>query len=150
MNESVTYYDDQLSELEEAFLLFDNLGDCKIAFSQVGDVLRSLGHNPRESDIMKFKNLSSPDERLSLDTFLAIYHSISKSKITDTTDDFVDCLRHFDKDGNGFLSSAELRHILTTLGEKLTDEEVEDLLTGHKDSQGNVNYEEFVNLVMSL
>ena len=28
----------------------------------------------------------------------------------------------FDKDGNGFISAAELRHIMTNLGEKLTDE----------------------------
>ena len=29
------------------------------------------------------------------------------------------------QDGNGFISTAELRHLLTTLGEKLSDEEVE-------------------------
>jgi len=34
-------------------------------------------------------------------------------------------------------------------GEKLTDEEVEQLLAGHEDSQGNVHYEEFVRAVMS-
>ena len=33
-------------------------------------------------------------------------------------------------------------------GEKLTDEEVEQLLVGQEDSQGNINYEEFVRLVM--
>ncbi len=37
---------------------------------------------------------------------------------------FVLRLRHFDKDGSGYISSAELRHLLTTLGEKLTDDEV--------------------------
>ena len=26
----------------------------------------------------------------------------------------------FDRDGNGFISSAELRHVMTNLGEKLT------------------------------
>jgi myosin light chain 6 len=34
-------------------------------------------------------------------------------------------------------------------GEKLADEEVGELLNGHEDSQGNVNYEEFVRAVMS-
>ena len=34
-------------------------------------------------------------------------------------------------------------------GEKLTDEEVEQLMAGHEDSQGNVNYEEFVRSVLS-
>jgi myosin light chain 6 len=50
--------------------------------------------------------------------------AISSRHSTDTTEDFIEGLRHFDKDGNGFISSAELRHLMTTLGEKLTDEEV--------------------------
>lgn len=42
--------------------------------------------------------------------------TISKNRSTDTAEDFIEGLRHFDKDGNGFISSAELRHLLTTLG----------------------------------
>ena len=53
------------------------------------------------------------------------------------------------KDGNGFISSAELRHLLTTLGEKLSDEEAEQLLMGHEDNKGNINYENFVRSVMN-
>lgn len=56
------------------------------------------------------------DERISFDVFLPIYQAISKSRSSDTADDFIEGLRHFDKDGNGFISSAELRHLLTTLG----------------------------------
>lgn len=37
---------------------------------------------------------------------------------------------------------------LTVAGEKLSDEEVETLLAGHEDSQGNINYEDFVRQVM--
>ena len=39
--------------------------------------------------------------------------------------------------------------MLTTLGEKLSDEEAEQLLTGHEDSKGNINYENFVRTVMN-
>lgn len=39
--------------------------------------------------------------------------------------------------------------VLISTGEKLTDEEVEHLLAGQEDSQGNINYEEFVRLVLS-
>lgn len=77
------------------------------------------------------------------------FQAISKQRSGDTADDFIEGLRHFDKDASGFISSAELRHLLTTLGEKLSDEEVEQLLTNQEDSQGNVNYDEFVRMVMS-
>jgi calmodulin len=42
----------------------------------------------------------------------------------DTEDDIIEAFRVFDKDGNGTISAAELRHVMTNLGEKLTDEEV--------------------------
>lgn len=59
------------------------------------------------------------DERISFEVFLPIYSSISKNKSNDTAEDFIEGLRHFDKDGNGYISSAELRHLLTTLGKLL-------------------------------
>ena len=77
------------------------------------------------------------------------FKAICSRRSTDTSDDFIEGLRHFDKDGNGFISSAELRHLLTTLGEKLSDEEAEQLLVGHEDSKGNINYENFVRTVMN-
>ena len=42
----------------------------------------------------------------------------------DTEEDIIEAFRVFDKDGNGTISAAELRHVMTNLGEKLTDEEV--------------------------
>ncbi|XP_046398450.1 myosin-2 essential light chain isoform X2 [Ischnura elegans] len=143
-----SYSDDQLAEFQEAFQLFDNRGDGKIQVTQIGDALRALGQNPTESDVKKFTHQHRPDERISFEVFLPIYQAILKNRSNDTADDFIEGLRHFDKDGNGYISSAELRHLLTTLGEKLTDEEVEQLMAGQEDSQGNVHYEEFVRLVM--
>uniref|UniRef100_D1FQ44 Putative myosin light chain 1 n=1 Tax=Simulium nigrimanum TaxID=683695 RepID=D1FQ44_SIMNI len=143
------YTEDQIAEFQEAFNLFDNRGDGKIQQQQIGECLRALGQNPTESDVKKFTHQLKPDERISFEVFLPIYQAISKQRTGDTADDFIEGLRHFDKDASGFISSAELRHLLTTLGEKLSDEEVEQLLTNQEDSQGNVNYEEFVRMVMS-
>jgi calmodulin len=36
----------------------------------------------------------------------------------------------FDKLGNGFIGAGELRYVLTQLGEKMSDEEVDELLKG--------------------
>jgi len=39
-----------------------------------------------------------------------------------------DAFRAFDLDGNGFIGAAEIRHILTHIGEVVTDEEVDEMI----------------------
>lgn len=65
-----------------------------------------------------------------------------KMKDTDSEDELREAFRVFDKDGNGFISAAELRHVMTNLGEKLTDEEVDEMIKeADLDGDGMVNYE---------
>ena len=46
----------------------------------------------------------------------------------------------FDKDGNGFISTEELKQTMTTLGESLTEDEAEKMiLIADKDGDGQVN-----------
>lgn len=67
-----------------------------------------------------------------------------------TEADIQDAFRTFDKENNGFISAAEVRHILTTMGEKLTDEEIDCLIeSADVDADGNVRYEDFVMKMMS-
>ena len=48
----------------------------------------------------------------------------------------------FDKNGDGFISASELRHVMTTLGEKLTDDEVDKMiLEADIDGDGKVNFD---------
>ena len=73
-----------------------------------------------------------------------------KMKDTDSEEELKEAFRVFDKDGNGFISAAELRHIMTNLGEKLTDEEVDEMIReADIDGDGQINYEEFVKVMMA-
>ena len=46
------------------------------------------------------------------------------------------------------LKGAEVRHILATLGEKLTVEEVEIIFEGAEDADGQIHYENFIKELM--
>ena len=73
-----------------------------------------------------------------------------KMKDTDSEEELKEAFRVFDKDQNGFISAAELRHVMTNLGEKLTDEEVDEMIREvDVDGDGQINYEEFVKVMMA-
>lgn len=46
----------------------------------------------------------------------------------------------FDKDMTGFIGVGQLRYILTNLGEKMSDDEVDELLKAVETQNGEVNY----------
>ena len=55
----------------------------------------------------------------------------------------------FDKEGNGTLLGAEMRHVLCSMGEKLTEEEAELVMVGQEDGNGFINYEAFVDNIVN-
>lgn len=55
----------------------------------------------------------------------------------------------FDKNKDGLISSKELRHVMTNLGEKLSEEEVDDMIKeADLDGDGMVNYEGNNNIII--
>jgi calmodulin len=54
----------------------------------------------------------------------------------------------FDKDLTGYIGVGELRYVLTNLGEKLTDQEVDELLASVRvGNDGTIDYRAFVKEV---
>lgn len=49
------------SEFKEAFELYDRVGDGKIQFSQCGDVMRALGQNPTNAEVLRVMGYPKSD-----------------------------------------------------------------------------------------
>ena len=62
-----------------------------------------------------------------------------------TSDHMRTAFRVFDKNGDGFIQLEELKAVMKSLGNKLTDKELDDMLKKYDtDGDGQISYEEFV------
>merc|ERR1712224_329284 len=120
--------EEQIAEFKEAFSLFDKDGDGTITTKELGTVMRSLGQNPTEAELQDMVNEVDADGNGSIDfpEFLSL--QARKMKDTDTEEEIIEAFKVFDRDGNGLISAAELRHVMCNLGEKLTDEEIDEMI----------------------
>ena len=142
--------EEQIAEFKEAFSLFDKDGDGTITTKELGPVMRSLGQNPTEAELQDMINEVDADGNGTIDfpEFLALM--ARKSDGGDSGEEIRAAFRVFDKDNSGKISAAKLRHVMTNLGEKLTDEEVDEMIReADTDGDGEVNYEEFVRMMTS-
>merc|ERR1711881_345069 len=109
----------------------------------IGNILRALGTNPTNEDVKKIITEIDPsgDKRISFEEFIPLLTAQSKKKMGGSFEHFVEAFRIFDRDNNAMVSAAEIRHLLSSLGEKLTSEEVDCLVSGMEDTAGMINYE---------
>lgn len=142
--------DERMKEYKEAFDMFDRDKDGYINEKELGNVMRSLGHDPSDVELKDFMIECAKETKdyLSFEEF----NILLSRKVVDqeVEEELLEAFRVFDKEGNGKISASELRHIMTTLGEKLSEEEVEEMMTeADYNGDGQINYVDFVKLMLA-
>merc|ERR1711874_208043 len=148
MSVNINISEDQLLEFKGAFSLFDNDADGSISCKDLGTVFRSLGQNPTEAEIQEMMNeiASTGDSKIDFPEFLNLISR--KMKDGNMEVELRQAFRVFDRSGDGLVDTDELRHVMTNLGEKLTNEDVDEMLRmADIDHNGQINYEEFVRIM---
>lgn len=152
---------------KEAFSLFDKRGNGRVALDSLGDLLRACGQNPTIAEIRDLEKSVGGDCK---DFLCRVFHLLERttnnssvdfdsfSKVLNRPGGFKDpgepeeyCrgFQVFDKDMTGFIGVGQLRYILTNLGEKMSDDEVDELLKAVDTSSGEINYMDLVRTILA-
>ncbi|KAL4238659.1 hypothetical protein ACF0H5_003366 [Mactra antiquata] len=138
-----------LIELKQAFKIFDKDGDGTISTQELGTVMRSLGQDPSEDELLDIINEIDEDGNglIEFDEFVTL---MSKQFAQEGSEkDIMEAFKVFDPDNLGYILASDLRHIMTTKGDKMTDEEVDEMIEdADLDGDGHIEYEEFVKMLM--
>ena len=141
--------EDQMLEYKEAFALFDKDNDGVISTEELGTVMRSLGQNPNEEELREMISEVDADGSGEIDfkEFLALM--VRQNQDNNQEEELLEAFKIIDIEGDGIITADEFRHVMTNFGQKLTEEEFEEMIKGADvDADGNLNYYEFIKMLV--
>ncbi|CAL4935605.1 unnamed protein product [Urochloa decumbens] len=136
--------EEEIAEFKEVFNLYDKDRDGFITSEELGTVMESLGENFTESELKAMIKAVDADGTGTIDFHKFLNLMARKLKDTDSEEKLQEAFDVIDKDQDGYISATELRQVMTNLGEKVTDQEVEEMMReADTDGDGLVSFEEF-------
>ncbi|GMT12775.1 hypothetical protein PFISCL1PPCAC_4072 [Pristionchus fissidentatus] len=139
-----------VTELKEAFTRFDADGDGLISTGDIGTVMRQLHFNPTENEIADLVRMVDSDGKGSVD-FDGFLELIQSTELTGNEEEELrKAFKVFDSNDNGFIDADDLRRIMTSMGETLSEEEVDEMITtADTTGTGRIRYEDFIAMMLS-
>merc|ERR1712059_56527 len=140
----------QNAEFKEAFDEFDKDGSGAISSKELLGVMRAMGQNPTEDELLNMILEVDLDGNGTIEfpEFLELMKQ--KANEDDDADTIREAFKIFDRDKDGYISMKELKKVTTMLGQTLTKEEVEDFMKeADVDGNGKLDYDEFVKMLLS-
>mmetsp|Transcript_31184 Transcript_31184/g.56618 ORF Transcript_31184/g.56618 Transcript_31184/m.56618 type:complete len:145 (-) Transcript_31184:384-818(-) len=140
---------DRTADFKEAFTLFDVDNDGYISTRELGTVIRALGKSPTEAEIRAIIQEIDPQNRGFIDYKEFEEIMFMDMRTYNNEQELTTAWRVFDKQATGVISTVELKHILSSVGEKLSPKELNDLLLeADPESKGTITYQNFMKLML--
>eukprot|EP00918_Siedleckia_nematoides_P006533 GHVU01014224.1.p1 GENE.GHVU01014224.1~~GHVU01014224.1.p1 ORF type:complete len:172 (+),score=39.09 GHVU01014224.1:68-583(+) len=133
----------QIQEFKEAFNMIDQDRDGFISKEDLHDMLASLGKNPTEDYLDGM--MSEAPGPINFTMFLTMFGE--KLNGTDPEDVIKNAFACFDENNTGYINEERLRELLTTMGDRFTDDEVEEMYKEAPIRKGNFDYVEFTRIL---
>ena len=124
-------------------------GSGTISTKELLGVMRSIGQNPTEDEILNHivEYDINGDGTIDFDEFCEMM--LKQSKDIDQTVEIREAFKIFDRDGNGYIDAKELKDVVPRMGECLTAEEADEFLQeADTNNDGKLDYNEFLTMLM--
>ncbi|KAL8567398.1 hypothetical protein ACOMHN_001786 [Nucella lapillus] len=144
--------EEQEKEWREVFNIFDMDHSGNVSSSELGILLRGLGYNPTQTQLEDMLHHIDTNNTglIEWDEFTVFMGSLNLAPAQEQKKDMLCAFQIFDYNGDGLIDAKELKRVMTTTGEKLSDEEVDQMISvADIDKDGRINYIEFVNFIFS-
>ncbi|KAH1088990.1 hypothetical protein J1N35_016247 [Gossypium stocksii] len=151
--EPIKLNDEQIGELREIFRSFDRNNDGSLTQLELGSLLRSLGLNPSSDQVEALIHKADTNNNglVEFSEFVSLMApELLSEKSPYSEEQLKQLFKMFDRDGNGYITAAELAHSMAKLGHALTAEELTGMIKeADTDGDGMISFEEFSNAITS-
>ena len=143
MSEDLTQ--EQVQMLQKAFDMFDREKKGSIATHMMSTILRTLGQTFEEADLEILLSEIDADGsgQLEFEEFLALCARFLVEEDAEAMqEELREAFRLYDKEGNGYIKTADLREILRALDDKLNNDELDEMIAEiDTDGSGTVDFD---------
>ncbi|KAL3051404.1 calcium-binding protein 5a [Trematomus bernacchii] len=145
--------EDEIEELREAFNEFDKDKDGLISCKDLGNLMRTMGYMPTEMELIELsQNINmNLGGKVDFDDFVDL---MAPKLLAETSGmigmkELKDAFKEFDTDGDGEITTEELRSAMSKLmGEHMSQREIDSIVKEADDNgDGTVDFEEFVRMM---
>eukprot|EP00092_Neocalanus_flemingeri_P031331 GFUD01034027.1.p1 GENE.GFUD01034027.1~~GFUD01034027.1.p1 ORF type:complete len:149 (+),score=63.81 GFUD01034027.1:209-655(+) len=138
------------AEFKEAFDTFDKDGSGTISSEELLGVMRAMGQNPTEDELLNLVLEVDVDGNGTIDFPEFLDMMKKKAGEVDEGAELREAFKIFDRNRDGYIDMKELKKVVAMLGTMLTKEEVEEFMAeADKDGNGKLDYDEFVKMLLS-
>merc|ERR1712047_2410 len=124
-------------------------GEGQIKVGDIGSAMKKMGHNITPEFLEKWEEDIDQDGTGYVE--YEEFETLVRRKIQEDEDEreLKEIFRVLDKEKRGEVNTSELRWILKSLGDDLTEEDIDDMIADvDTDGSGWVDYDEFSKLMM--
>ncbi|XP_032829216.1 troponin C, skeletal muscle-like isoform X1 [Petromyzon marinus] len=146
--------EEQIAEFKAAFDMFDADGGGDISTSELGKVMKLLGQTPTKEELDAIIEEVDEDGSGTIDfeEFLVMMvRQMKEESAGQTEEQLAEAFRILDRNSDGYIDRDELKDILMSTGENVSEMEMDELMKdGDKNGDGRLDFDEFLKMMEGI